>query len=357
MMQEHAPGRVLEETDVPVVASAPTPTPSPAPKPMPMPMRPFGQSGLMLPALSVGTAAVGRPAYLTLDHGRDIADPSPDGMRRLAFQVLDSAYAAGIRHIDTAHSYGRAESFVAEWIDRSGAGDVFLTSKWGYSYVGDWGFDAKPQELKDLGLATYARQAPLSFRRFGTRLSGYQIHSATIESGVLSDAEVLEAMRALADGGVLIGVSTSGPRQAEAIDEVVRLRAERRIPFGFVQATWNLFETSAQAALKRAAEAGLGVVVKEALANGLLARGSLVPARVAAAAERHAVGPDAVCLAAALALECRPVVLTGPSTAAQLRENLRAAQVELPAGELRELTVGSGEPEAYWAARAALPWT
>lgn len=235
--------------------------------------------------------------------------------------------------------------------------DVFLTSKWGYSYVGEWRVGVDPQEVKDLSLATYARQSPLSFQRFGPRLSGYQIHSATIESGVLSDRSVLDSMSALAEVGVNIGVSTSGPRQGEAIDQVIALARDGYVPFNFVQTTWNLFETSAAAAMSRAASAGMGVIVKEALANGRLVRGGHVPAGVIATARRNGVGPDAVCLAAALALDCRPVVLAGPATADQLRANLRATELTLSTEELRILTSESHDPDAYWAARAALPWT
>ncbi|MFB8025481.1 aldo/keto reductase [Streptomyces sp. NPDC056465] len=319
--------------------------------------RPFGETGRALPPLSVGTAALGRPSYLTIDHGRDVTDPSVEGMRRLTFDVLDAAYAAGIRHIDTAHSYGLAEHFIEEWMERSAADDLFLTSKWGYAYVGGWSVDSRAQEVKDLRLTTFARQAPVSFRRFGTRLSGYQIHSATVESGVLADEAVLDAMCALAETGVLIGVSTSGPRQAEAIDTVVQYKKSNRLPLSFVQSTWNLLETSAAAALSRAAEAGIGVIVKEALANGLLARGHEIPREVRTTAERHGVGPDAVCLAAALALDARPVVLTGPSTVKQLLENLEAPALELTEVELRELGGKPRDPSAYWAARSALRWS
>ncbi|MFG2543589.1 aldo/keto reductase [Streptomyces sp. NPDC048594] len=322
-----------------------------------IPRRRWGATGLTLPALSVGTAAVGRPAYLTLDHGRDVTDPSLAGMRRLTFEVLDTAYASGIRHVDTAHSYGLAERFTSQWMESRGACDLFLTSKWGYSYVGDWRLETFPQEVKDLSLATFARQAPLSFRRFGDRLGGFQIHSATVDSGVLSDGAVLDAMCALADADVHIGVSTSGPRQAETVDTVVALRESGRVPFGFVQSTWNLLETSAGPALARAAAAGFGVIVKEALANGLLARGDRIPPQVVATARRHGVGPDAVCLAAALALDARPVVLTGPTTSAQLRENLKAVTLDLSAAELRDLTAAPRDPNAYWAARAGLRWT
>lgn len=322
-----------------------------------MQTRPFGSTGLKLPVLSVGTAAIGRPAYLTVGHRQDIRDPTVEGMRRLLFDVLDLAYAVGIRHVDTAFSYGLAETFVDEWMTERRFDDIFLTSKWGYSYVGQWSSDITPQEVKDLRLATFARQAPVSFRRFGSRLSGFQIHSATIASGVLNDPEVLDAMCALADAGVKVGISTSGPDQSAAIDAAIALRASGRAPFSFVQSTWNLFETSAGPALTRAAQAGLGVIVKEALANGLLVRGARTPSTVTAIADKHGVTPDAVCLAAAIALESRPVVLTGPSTLSHLRSNLNALDIRLQEDELTELTARPHEPSSYWEERSALPWT
>ncbi|MGW4368021.1 aldo/keto reductase [Nocardia takedensis] len=322
-----------------------------------MPTRAFGANQNVLPVLSIGTAALGRPAYLTVDHGCDVVDASVDGMRTLAFEVLDFAYASGLRHIDTAFSYGLAEQFVAEWMDRRGMDDIFLTSKWGYSYVGGWQREIFPQEVKNLKLATYASQAPASFQRFGSRLSGYQIHSATVESGVLRDRGVLDAMRALADTGVRIGVSTSGPEQSKVIDIVVAMAAAGSVPFAFVQSTWNVLETSAAQALRRASDAGLGIIIKEALANGVLARGNRIPGHVRAVALRREVSPDAICLAAALALDCNPVVLTGPSTVRHLRDNLEAVSVELSNDELAELSARPMDPHSYWMARSALPWT
>ena len=67
-----------------------------------------------------------------------------------------------------------------------------------------------------------------------------------------------------------------------------------------MQATWNLLGRSAGEALAAAHEAGLGVIVKEALANGRLSsRGQIEPLREAAAA--HGVTEDALALAAVLA--------------------------------------------------------
>ena len=43
--------------------------------------------------IGLGLAALGRPAYINLGHGEDVADPSVDAMERSAHAVLDAAYA------------------------------------------------------------------------------------------------------------------------------------------------------------------------------------------------------------------------------------------------------------------------
>jgi aryl-alcohol dehydrogenase-like predicted oxidoreductase len=161
---------------------------------MGMILRPFGATGLTLPSLSVGTAALGRPAYLNLDHAKEISDASVDGMRNLTHDVLDAAYAGGVRHFDTARSYGLAESFLSDWLGRKGYSDVVVTSKWGYRYVGDWQIDNFPHEIKDLSFEAFLEQSRETVQKFGNLLTGYQIHSATIDSGVLQDRGVLQAL-------------------------------------------------------------------------------------------------------------------------------------------------------------------
>jgi aryl-alcohol dehydrogenase-like predicted oxidoreductase len=67
-----------------------------------------------------------------------------------------------------------------------------------------------------------------------------------------------------------------------------------------VEATWNLLERSAESALGRAHDAGLTVIVKEAVANGrLTASGDVRP--LLGAARDRGVTPDALALSAALA--------------------------------------------------------
>ena len=110
-----------------------------------------------------------------------------------AHEVLDAAYRAGVRHFDAARSYGRAEEFLGSWLRSRSVqpGDVTVSSKWGYTYTADWRVDADPPEVKDLTADTFRRQLGETREQLGDYLSLYQIHSATVSSGVLEDAAVL----------------------------------------------------------------------------------------------------------------------------------------------------------------------
>jgi aryl-alcohol dehydrogenase-like predicted oxidoreductase len=302
--------------------------------------------------IGLGLAALGRPGYINLGHGADVADTAAPRMERVAHDVLDAAYDAGVRAFDAARSYGRAEAFLATWLERRGLGpdDVQVSSKWGYAYTAGWRVDADEHEVKELTAPQLRRQWAETSELLDGHVRLYQIHSATVESGVLEDEEVRAELARLRERGVRVGLTVTGSGQAETIERALRVGG-----FDAVQATWNLHERAAAAALARAHEAGLYVMVKEALANGrLTARGS-VPALAETARERGTT-EDAVALAAALAQPWADLVLSGAATESQLRSNLVARELvwddELE-GRLAGLREG---PDEYWEARARLPW-
>jgi aryl-alcohol dehydrogenase-like predicted oxidoreductase len=302
--------------------------------------------------VGLGLAALGRPGYINLGHGRDVEDVAVERMERAAHAVLDAAYEQGVRAFDAARSYGRAEAFLASWLERRGLapGEVQVSSKWGYSYTAGWRVDAKEHEVKDLSAAQLRRQWRETSALLGEHLWLYQIHSATVESGVLEDSEVLAELATLRERGVRIGLTATGPRQAETIE-----RALDTGGFDAVQATWNLYERSAAGALARAREGGLYVMVKEALANGRLTERGADPALTLAARERG-TSEDALALAAALAQPWADLVLSGAATVEQLRSNLTSREVAWD-DDLEERLAGLVEdPDAYWARRAELPW-
>jgi aryl-alcohol dehydrogenase-like predicted oxidoreductase len=315
-------------------------------------MRTLGATGLPVSPIGFGMAALGRPGYINLGHAADVGDTDVAAMERHAHAVLDAAYDGGVRYFDAARSYGRGEAFLASWLDARGHDDATVGSKWGYTYTAGWRVDAAEHEVKDLSVDTLRRQLGETRALLGDRLALYQIHSATIESGVLDDRAVLDELARLRATGVAIGLTATGAHQADTIERALEVGG-----FDAVQATWNLHDRSAGPALAAAHDAGLGVLVKEALANGrLTARGDGGHGPLAEAARERGTTPDALALAAVLAQPWADVVLSGAATVDTLRSNLAALDVAWD-GELDELLAPLAEPaEEYWERRAALAW-
>jgi aryl-alcohol dehydrogenase-like predicted oxidoreductase len=240
----------------------------------------LGKSGLSASEIGLGLAAIGRPGYITLGRERDLGDDrSVESMRNKALDLLDAAYVGGVRYFDAARSYGRAEEFLAAWLERnlhSGrwCGDITVGSKWGYRYTADWQVGAEVNEVKDHSLAHLRRQLAETRSILGDSLCLYQIHSATLESGVLSDRGVIDELKRLKDSGLAVGLTVSGVQQSDVIRRAIEIRFGGEPLFATVQATWNLLERSAGPALAEARQAGLGIIVKESLANGRLVAGA-----------------------------------------------------------------------------------
>ncbi|GEL24678.1 oxidoreductase [Pseudonocardia sulfidoxydans NBRC 16205] len=319
----------------------------------------------MTAKLGIGLAAVARPAYITSGRARDLGtERSVETLRERTWEVLDAAVACGVDYVDVARSYGRAEEFLAGWLDAHPGARVEVGSKWGYRYVGDWRTDAAIHEVKDHSITAFTEQLALTRATLGNRFDVYHVHSATLDTGILTDSSMHTQLAALRDEGVRVGISTSGPRQADAIRRALEIRVTGRLLFTSIQSTWNVLEPSAGPALAEAAAAGARVIVKEPVANGLLAPGgqdgSPVAEKAAALAEKAGVGLDRLAIAVALARPWAWRVLSGGVDAAQVRSNAAAANVDLRGVDtavLEELSDLAQPPEQYWAARSARAWS
>ncbi len=330
-----------------------------------MNLKPFGRTQLMVTPMGLGLAALGRPGYINLGHANDLErDYDVAAMEAHAHTVLDAAWAAGIRYFDAARSYGRAEHFLAGWLrSRAISPDaVVVGSKWGYTYTAGWQVSADKHEIKDHTLPVLRRQIAESRNHLGDFLKLYQIHSATLDSGVLDDRAVLEELAALRDEGLMIGLSLSGPGQAATLRRALEVEGGGRPLFRSVQATWNLLAREAGAALAEAHEAGMGVIVKEALANGRLTERNDDPAfaiqrrllsEVAAEAQ---TGLDGVALAAVMAQPWADVVLSGAVQTGHLTANLKALDVQWRDTFDDHLNSLVESAEVYWQTRSGLAW-
>ena len=309
--------------------------------------------------IGIGLAAVARPAYITAGRDRDLGEQrGVDDLRARTWAVLDAAVEAGTEYVDVARSYGRAEEFLAGWLAERPDVRVEVGSKWGYRYVGGWRTDADVHEVKDHSLQAFREQRDESLALLGGRLGVYHVHSATLDTGVLDDRPLHEELAALRDSGVAVGISTSGPHQADAVRRALEVEVGGRPLFTSFQSTWNVLETSVAPALAEAVRAGATVIVKEPVANGRLVPGTDDPSpgarRVSALAAELGVGEDAVALAAALAQPWATRVLSGAVTPDQVRSNASAADLDLPADALDGL---AEDPADYWAARSRRSWS
>jgi aryl-alcohol dehydrogenase-like predicted oxidoreductase len=321
-----------------------------------MEYRKLGGSGIRVSAIGLGMAALGRPGYINLGHGVDLdGKTSPAELAEHAGKLLDAARAAGVTYLDAARSYGRAEEFLAHWLDARGIepSEVVVGSKWGYIYAADWAIDADVHEVKVHTRDNLDSQYDESASLLGTYLRLYQIHSATLESGVLGSHEVVSRLADLRDSGLVVGFSTSGPHQAETIRRALDVEAGGSPVFGAVQATWNLLEPSADSALEEAADAGLGVIVKEAVANGRLSpRSTVLAGHIAQSAPEWSL--DSIAIAACLHQPWASVVLSGAATVKHLESNLAA--LSIPTEVLDLIPDLSEEPGDYWGTRGDLAW-
>jgi aryl-alcohol dehydrogenase-like predicted oxidoreductase len=96
----------------------------------------------------------------------------------------------------------------------------------------------------------------------------------------------------------------------------------------------------------------MGVIIKEALANGRLTDRGDVPALIAAARDAGAT-PDALALAAVLKQPWVDVVLSGATTVPEFESNLGALALEVDLGQFDGVVE---DPDTYWELRAELPW-
>lgn len=318
--------------------------------------------------IGLGLAAIGRPGYINLGHAEDLASKySINAMRNNAHAVLDAAWASGLKYFDAARSYGRAEEYLGSWIQSRGIlpDEITIGSKWGYTYTAAWQVqtpEGVEHEVKRHDLPVLRSQYATTIKNLEAHLDLYQIHSATLESGVLENEEVLSFLNGVRAAGIEIGLSVSGPRQSETIEKALSINVDGVPLFGAVQATWNLLERSAGPALAKAGQRGLTVIVKEAVANGRLTTKNLdsgfswqrgLLEQVAAEIDTTI---DALALAAALNQPWATTVLSGAANIDHLRSNLAAREIQWTDAISEQLDSVAESAQEYWTTRSRLAW-
>ena len=312
--------------------------------------------------IGLGLAALGRPDYINIRSTTKI-DKSVEAFKINTFKVLDEAYHLGIRDFDVAPSYGLGEQFLLEWQHSRAYKDVRLSTKFGYTYVANWeiGFKGK-HEIKEHSLAKLNAQWEIS-KAFIPNLNIYQIHSATLDSGVLTNMAVLSRLHELKQKhAIKIGLSSSGTEQENIIREAQKVAFDGIDLFDSYQVTFNVFEQSTYSILKALIADKKTVIIKEALANGRVFGNTDFKNYQTAYnyfesfSEKYSVGIDAIAMRFIMDDLEPELILSGASNIQQLQQNLKVLDFELNASDISQLKSLATSPQDYWNERSNLVW-
>jgi len=270
----------------------------PAAAAAPVMTRPIPRTGERLAAVGLGTAIV-------FDIGEDAA------RRAVQSAVLAALVEGGASVVDTAPSYGTAESVVGDLVAALGIRKrIFLATK-----------------VRVAPRAAAAAEMQASLRRLkAERIDLMQIHNASADLGAMADQ--LALLREWQARGVIryIGVTHS---QESANERLVALVEREKLDF--VQLNYSLGERGAEARLlPAAAAAGTAVLVNLPFGRGRLfgaVRGRALPEW---AAEFDAASWGQFFLKYLLANEAVSCVIPGMDKAEYVADNLGAARGRLP---------------------------
>ena len=327
--------------------------------------------------IGIGLAALGRPEYINIRKNKP-TDKSEKAFRENTFEVLDFAYEKGIRYFDTAPSYGKGERFLIDWNNERKHSDLTLGTKWGYTYVANWelGYKGK-HEVKEHSIDKLVEQWEVS-QLLLPNLKIYQIHSATLESGVLKNEIVLNQLHEIKkQTGVQIGISTSGDNQNEILIEALNIKIENQYLFDSFQITYNIFEQSTFEVLNTLKLKDKNIIIKEALANGRVFSKNIINSNFSTLfkflkidesethtvnlfleklAKKYVVGVDAIALRFIIDSVEPDFVLSGASNTGELKDNLKALNFKLTKSEINTLKLLNIPPKEYWEERSNLTW-
>ncbi|WP_026776594.1 aldo/keto reductase [Polaribacter sp. Hel_I_88] len=311
--------------------------------------------------LGLGTAALGRPQYINIRQN-DVDNSDLEQFRKESFQVLEDAYNAGIRYFDTAPGYGLAEELVYDWLKTKDDNSIEIGTKWGYTYTANFDANATVHEVKEHSLAKLNEQWNFS-KQLLPYLKVYQIHSATLETGVLENQEVLNQLAFLKkEYNLQIGVTTTGTNQVEVIKKALNIKVDNNQLFDIFQVTYNFLEQSLIEIVDELQQQNKRIIIKEALANGrVFSNKNYVHYQemyrsLENLSKKYNVGIDAIALKFCEQTIPKSTILSGASNTKQLKENLKLNDFKLSNNDINLLTSFKTDAEHYWSERKNLAW-
>lgn len=217
-----------------------------------MKRRQLGRTGLLVSELGFGALEIGRHWPYWRQNREDFSRPDEAS----AVRVLHAAVDHGINFFDTAPAYQDSERILGTAF-KGMRGEVLIGTK-----CGEW-FDGE-RSVYDYSYHETKRFIENSLRQLQTEyVDLLQIHSASLE--VVRKGETLAAMQeAKKEGKVrFLGLSTE--------DVTAALEAVSSGAFDAVQVSYNAVNSLfAREVFDAARAAGVGIIVKDAVARGKL---------------------------------------------------------------------------------------
>lgn len=311
--------------------------------------------------LGLGTAALGRPQYINIRQ-KDSMINDVDLFREQSFSVLEKAYKLGIRYFDTAPGYGLAEKLLLDWLKTKDDKSIQIATKWGYTYVADFDANAKIHELKEHSEKKLLEQWQVS-KGFLPHLKVYQVHSATLKTGVLDNEAILNKLAFLkSEYKFEIGITTTGTNQIDVIKKALNVSVEGNQLFDAFQVTYNMLDQSLKHISNELNNQNKKVIIKEALANGRVFRNqnyshyNTMYTILESLGKKYNVGIDAISLQFCAQTNPKSIILSGASNAIHLESNLKLNTFSLSEIELQEIINFNINPTNYWEERKQLGW-
>jgi aryl-alcohol dehydrogenase-like predicted oxidoreductase len=210
--------------------------------------RPLGKTGIVVPAIGLGTVKIGRdqqvkyPVPFEIPGDEEVVD------------LLTAAKSLGVNLIDTAPAYGISETRIGallpgvreEWILSTKVGEEFVDG----------------QSHFDFSAAHTRMSIERSLQRLRTTyLDIVLIHSDGRDVELLQDGGVLGELQQCRDEGLIRAIGISSKTLDGGLCAI-------ELGCDAVMVMHNPWYTNEFAVLARAAEAGVGVLLKKAFGSG-----------------------------------------------------------------------------------------
>ena len=240
--------------------------------------------------------------------------------RENAIKVLQEAVANGVNFIDTAEAYGPKfnESLIADALHPYKQ-DLLIATKGGFDRPGpnNWVPNGNPEKIR--------QDIEGSLQRLKVdSIDLWQLHRIDPKVNVADTlAPVIEAVK---EGKIkYVGLSEVTIDQIKEVQDV--------LPIVSVQNLYNLANRQWENVLDFTAEQGLAFIPWFPLASGP----AKLEDKIKAIAEKHQATTAQIALAWLLKRSSNMLLIPGTKSVAHLKENLKAAEIELTDAEFESL--------------------